>query len=119
MARRTGTFAIVVCAVILEGARESQTLRGQGGTASLLSWNQGRAREAIASFVQRVTQPIYFQMAFALDRVKALAPGHPDWKEKQPFKGVLEGSSQIGFARRATRSSIDHTPTSSISRCSS
>ena len=35
-------------------------------------------------------QPIYFQFAFALDRVKALAPKHPEWKDKQPFKGILE-----------------------------
>jgi len=34
---------------------------------------------------------MYFQLAFALDRVKALAPQHPEWKTKQPFKGVLEG----------------------------
>ena len=34
---------------------------------------------------------MYFQVAFALDRVKALAPKHPEWKQKQPFKGVLEG----------------------------
>lgn len=36
-------------------------------------------------------KPFYFQLAFALDRIKALAPKHPEWKEKQPFKGVLEG----------------------------
>jgi len=36
-------------------------------------------------------QPVYFQLAFALDRVKALAPKHPEWKEKRPFKAVIEG----------------------------
>ena len=36
-------------------------------------------------------QPIYFQFAFALDRVKALAPQHPEWKTQQPFKAVLDG----------------------------
>jgi hypothetical protein len=36
-------------------------------------------------------QPMYVQLAFALDRVKALAPLHPEWKDKQPFKAVLEG----------------------------
>jgi len=36
-------------------------------------------------------QPMYFQLAFALDRVKALAPQHPEWKETQPFKAALEG----------------------------
>jgi hypothetical protein len=34
---------------------------------------------------------MYFQLFFAIDRVKALAPMHPEWKEKQPFKAVLEG----------------------------
>lgn len=36
-------------------------------------------------------QPMYVQLAFALDRVKALAPVHPEWKGEQPFKAVLEG----------------------------
>jgi phosphoserine phosphatase len=36
-------------------------------------------------------QPFYFQLVFALDRVKALAPKHPEWKEKEPFKFVLAG----------------------------
>ena len=36
-------------------------------------------------------QPVYVQAAFALDRVKALAPQHPEWKQQKPFKGVLEG----------------------------
>ena len=84
---------------------------------SLPSWNEGPAKRAIVDFVRRVTregtpdfvppaariavfdndgtlwaeQPIYVQFAFALDRVKALAPQHPEWKKKQPFKGVLEG----------------------------
>lgn len=83
----------------------------------LPSWNDGRAKQSILNFVaavtregspdfvavpQRITtfdndgtlwveQPIYVQLAFALDRVKALAPIHPDWKEKQPFKAALDG----------------------------
>jgi phosphoserine phosphatase len=36
-------------------------------------------------------QPAYFQLAFAIDRVRALAPKHPEWRTKQPFQGVLEG----------------------------
>lgn len=35
-------------------------------------------------------QPLYFQGIFAIDRVKAMGPQHPEWKTKQPFKGVLE-----------------------------
>jgi phosphoserine phosphatase len=83
----------------------------------LPSWNDGPAKTAIIQFVERVTkvggpdfvppaeriatfdndgtlwseQPIYFQFAFALDRVKALAPQHPEWKTQQPFKAVLDG----------------------------
>jgi phosphoglycolate phosphatase-like HAD superfamily hydrolase len=83
----------------------------------LPSWQDGPAKRAIVDFVARVTargrpdfvpeperiatfdndgtlwaeQPMYIQMAFVLDRVKALAPQHPEWKEKQPFRAVLEG----------------------------
>lgn len=86
-------------------------------TDPLPSWNDGPTKQAIIAFVTDVTregsadfvpeqeriatfdndgtlwieQPIYVQFAFALDRVKALAPQHPEWKEKQPFRAVLEG----------------------------
>jgi len=82
----------------------------------LASWNDGPARSAILSFIKTVTadsskdfvppaeriavfdndgtlwaeQPVYFQLAFAFDRVAALAPKHPEWKTQQPFKGLLE-----------------------------
>ena len=84
---------------------------------ALPSWNDGAAKARIVAFVQGVTdprsrsyvppaeriavfdndgtlwseQPAYFQLAFAIDRVKALAPQHPEWQGKQPFQGVLEG----------------------------
>jgi phosphoglycolate phosphatase-like HAD superfamily hydrolase len=82
----------------------------------LPSWNDGATKKAITDFVVRVTapsadfvppaeriatfdndgtlwaeQPIYFQIAFALDRVKALAPQHPEWKDKEPFASLLKG----------------------------
>ena len=83
---------------------------------SLPSWNDGPAKRSIIEFINRVTQsgspyfvapeeriatfdndgtlwseqPAYFQLFFAMDRVKALAPQHPEWKTKQPFKAVLE-----------------------------
>ena len=51
--------------------------------------------ERIAAFDNDGTlwceQPMYVQLAFGMDRVKALADRHPEWKEKQPFKGVLDG----------------------------
>lgn len=81
----------------------------------LPSWNDTDSKKAIVAFVEKVTrdgspdfvspaeriavfdndgtlwseQPMYFQLAFAIDRVKALAPQHPEWKEKEPFKSVL------------------------------
>jgi hypothetical protein len=83
----------------------------------LPSWNDGPVKAAIVRFVQAVTkegspdfvpvaeriavfdndgtlwseQPYYNQVAFALDRVRALAGEHPEWKEKPPFRAVLEG----------------------------
>jgi phosphoserine phosphatase len=81
----------------------------------LPSWNDGPVKDSISQFVRRVTsgpdfisedqriatfdndgtlwieQPMYIQLAFALDRVKALAPLNPDWKKRQPFRAVLEG----------------------------
>ena len=95
----------------------SISARAQGQTDPLPSWNDGATKKAITDFVARVTvqggadfvppaeriavfdndgtlwleQPMYVQLAFALDRVKALASQHPEWKDKQPFKAVLEG----------------------------
>src|SRR5215471_17008712 len=83
----------------------------------LPSWNDGAAKQSILDFVAAVTregspdlvpqpqriatfdndgtlwveQPMYVQLAFALDRVKALAPMHPEWQGKQPFQAVLDG----------------------------
>ncbi|HSF67696.1 MAG TPA: HAD family hydrolase [Nitrospiraceae bacterium] len=88
--------------------------------ADLASWNDGLAKQRITTFVGKVTteggvdfvppaeriavfdndgtlwseQPTYFQVQFALDRVKALAPGHPEWNTKQPFKALLEGDKK-------------------------
>jgi len=83
----------------------------------LPSWNDGKTKEAIIDFVTRVTtegspdfvpvpqriatfdndgtlwaeQPIYFQLFFAIDRVKALAPQHPEWNTQEPFASLLKG----------------------------
>src|SRR5690606_17566759 len=85
--------------------------------AELPSWNDGPARQAIVQFVRAVTerdsrdfvppqeriavfdndgtlwseQPMYFQALFALDRIRAMAPGHPEWARQQPFKAAIEG----------------------------
>ena len=86
-------------------------------TDPLPSWNDTAPKKAIIAFVKRVTkegspdfvpvaeriatfdndgtlwveQPMYVQLRFAFDRIKELAPQHPEWKTKQPFKGVLDG----------------------------
>ena len=86
----------------------------------LPSWNDGPAKQAILDLVRATTEPgsadfvapearlatfdqdgtlwvehpIYSQVVFALDRVVALAPEHPEWKEKEPFKTVLSGDKE-------------------------
>ncbi|MCV3210699.1 haloacid dehalogenase-like hydrolase [Mesorhizobium sp. YC-39] len=90
----------------------------------LPSWNDGQAKQSIVAFVERVTaegsadfvpiaeriavfdndgalwaeQPMYFQLLFALDRVKALAPQHPEWKDKEPFASLLKGDVKAALA---------------------
>jgi phosphoserine phosphatase len=90
----------------------------------LPSWNAGAVKQSIVDFVARVTrpgspgfvppaeriavfdndgtlwieQPIYVQFAFALDRVKALAPQHPEWKTTPPFSSLLEGDVAAALA---------------------
>jgi haloacid dehalogenase-like hydrolase len=99
----------------------SSTSRVSAQSDPLPSWNDTPTKQAIIQFVGRVTtagsadfvapperiatfdndgtlwveQPMYVQLAFALDRVKAMAPMHPDWKDKQPFKAVLEGDMKM------------------------
>ncbi len=61
--------------------------------------------ERIATFDNDGTlwaeQPMYFQLLFALDRVKALAPQHPEWKEKEPFASLLKGDRESALAGQA------------------
>ena len=93
-------------------------LAGPGIAADPLpSWNDSSAKHAVLGFVAKVTnegsadfvpeadriatfdndgtlwveQPIYTQLAFALDRLRSMAPQHPEWKTQQPYKSVLDG----------------------------
>jgi phosphoglycolate phosphatase-like HAD superfamily hydrolase len=94
-------------------------------TDPLPSWNDGPAKQAIVKFVGGVTkedaatyvapaeriatfdndgtlwseQPVYFQVAFALDQVKAMAPKHPEWKTQEPFKTLLTGDVKAALAQ--------------------
>ena len=97
-------FAVCICSVA-------------NAADPLESWNEGPAKKAILEFVDAVTDknnkdyvepseriavfdndgtlwveyPMYTQVLFAFDRVKMLAPQHPEWKTKQPFKALLAG----------------------------
>jgi hypothetical protein len=107
------TAIILPCTAVISGAQDP-----------LPSWNDGPAKKAITAFVYDVTregspnyvrpaeriatfdndgtlwaeQPMYFQALFALDRVKALAPNHPEWKDKEPFASLLRGDMKGVFA---------------------
>ena len=90
----------------------------------LPSWNEGAAKKSVVAFVEKVTnpgspdfvpvaeriavfdndgtlwseQPMYFQAFFIFDRIKKLAPQHPEWKTKEPFAPVLKGDVKSALA---------------------
>ena len=90
----------------------------------LPSWNEGQAKQSIIAFVEKVTkpgspdfvppteriatfdndgtlwceQPMPVQLYFVLDRVKALAPQHPEWKTKEPFASLLKNDVRTALA---------------------
>jgi phosphoglycolate phosphatase-like HAD superfamily hydrolase len=90
----------------------------------LASWNDTQTRKNVIAFVKRVTkrgspdfvppaeriavfdndgtlwteQPLYFQFLFAMDRVKQLAPNHPEWQTEEPFASLLKGDMKAALA---------------------
>jgi len=86
----------------------------------LPSWNESANKQAILGFVKNITdpvsqdfiavneriavfdndgtlwseQPVYFQFLFIIDRIREMAPGHPEWKDTQPFKAVIENDME-------------------------
>ena len=84
----------------------------------LPSWRPGATRDALLAFFDEVgqvpirdrvayfdndgtlwaEQPMYVQLLFAIDRVKALAPQHPEWKDKEPFASLLKGDVKNALA---------------------
>jgi phosphoserine phosphatase len=113
-------FLLVLCAALAcATATRADTpahARKAEAVAALPSWNDGASKQAIVAFVGKVTRegpdfvpvaeriavfdndgtlwtekPVPFQLLFALDRVKAMAPQHPEWKTKEPFASVLKG----------------------------
>jgi phosphoglycolate phosphatase-like HAD superfamily hydrolase len=109
----------VLLAIALAGLTSSQAQDDP-----LPSWNDGAAKQSINEFVRKVTKedssdfvpreeriatfdndgtlwcekPMAVQLFFALDRVKALAPQHPEWKTKEPFASILKGDLKTAAA---------------------
>lgn len=110
-------IAILASAALAFDFAQAGVPSGQQGSDPLPSWNEGSARQSILDFVTRVTaegsadfvpvperiatfdndgtlwseQPAYFQAFFIFDRIRELAPGHPEWKDREPFASVLKG----------------------------
>jgi haloacid dehalogenase-like hydrolase len=106
------------------GPLRPATALAQASTDPLPSWNDGAVKASITNFVVRAAtpgspdfvettqrvitfdndgtlwceQPMYVQFAFALDRLKTLAPQNPDWQTRQPFKAALEGDLDMLIA---------------------
>ncbi len=106
---------IIAVAILTTGSRAADPLP---------SWNDTAPRQAIVAFVEKVTregtadfvpvperiavfdndgclwaeQPAYFQLFFAVDRIKALAPGHPEWRAEEPFASILRGDLKAALA---------------------
>ena len=119
-------FALVHLMVLLAGLLLLSA--GCAGTPSqpvpLSSWNDGPARRSIVQFVQKTTrpgsadyvpadqriavfdndgtlwaeQPMYFQAMFVFDRIRELAPQHPEWQTREPFASVLKGDMKGALA---------------------
>jgi phosphoglycolate phosphatase-like HAD superfamily hydrolase len=116
------TVRIIFALIILSFGAASAT--AQSTRDPLPAWNNGPAKQSILNFVAKVTkegspdfvppaeriatfdndgtlwaeQPIYVQLAFALERLKALAPLHPEWKDEEPFASLLKGNVKVALA---------------------
>jgi phosphoglycolate phosphatase-like HAD superfamily hydrolase len=116
-----GILALTVLLACSPSGTGSQPV---SATDPLPSWNDGDAKQSILGFVARVTdpaspdfvseperiavfdndgtlwaeKPVYFQLLFAIDRVKAMAPDHPEWTTQQPFQAVLEDDMEALLA---------------------
>ena len=117
-ARRFGcAWYFALCALALTGC-------GSVKTDPLPSWSEGGPKRSIVAFVTKVTtpggpdfvppaeriatfdndgtlwaeQPLYSQFIFILDRVKVLAPQHPEWRTTEPFASVLKGDVKAAMA---------------------
>ena len=113
-----------IAAVLLSAAAAMAFAAPVSGADPLPSWNDTASRRAIVEFVEKVTQegspnyvpvperiatfdndgtlwaeqPMYFQAFFVVDRIKALAPQHPEWTTQEPFASVLKGDMKTALA---------------------
>lgn len=112
----TATVALSACSDRPAATDRTESAGPSAAAPVLPSWNEGPTRQAIVDFVARVTnpaspdyvtpperiavfdndgnlwaeQPLYFQLVFALDRVRAVADDHPEWTDTEPFRAILE-----------------------------
>lgn len=119
-------LCMLLAAVIitpLVGCVRSADRRAVSSESALPSWNGTAAKQSIVDFVERTTtlgspdyvapaeriavfdndgtlwceQPVYAQLAFAIDRIHAMAPDHPEWREQEPFKSILAGDAKAAL----------------------
>jgi hypothetical protein len=115
--RRTMLAAFAAAVPLLSVGLTPAQVRAQTNAEPLASWNDGPRKQAILDFVRATTdkaapnfvpperriatfdndgtlwaeQPLYTQVIFALDRIRVLAPQHPEWRTKEPFASLLKG----------------------------
>jgi phosphoglycolate phosphatase-like HAD superfamily hydrolase len=109
---------LLICAASCNPVQEKAVAISDTTNADMLpSWNEGETKKSIVDFVAYTTtekgpgfipeadriacfdndgtlwgeQPAYFQFLYAIDRVKALAPQHPEWNKKEPFSSIIKG----------------------------
>src|SRR5688572_11363676 len=124
---KTSIVILCASLIVLFSCKQESTTTEQTNPVPvdpLPSWNEGASKKSIIDFVTKTTtegtadfipvadriacfdndgtlwseQPLYFQFFFALERIKALAPQHPEWKTKDPFKSILKGDTKSALA---------------------
>lgn len=126
MRYRKNVFALLLFMIVVDGISYAQQTvkRPNVSPDPLPSWIDGPVKTRILTFINNTTteghkdfvpvtdrvacfdndgtlwaeQPIYFQFAFAIDRVKALAPKFPEWKTTQPFQALLQGDLKTALS---------------------